>query len=151
MSKVRSVRAVTLTYRAKRLRRACTDAEARLWEALRDRRLGGWKWRRQAPCGPFILDFLCAQARLVVELDGSQHAEQQVYDARRTAQLAAMGLRVLRFWNSEVLANLDGVCVSILEALDEASRQGRCRAAPAVRGPAIEPPSPYPLPQAGEE
>ncbi len=92
------------------------DAEARLWHALRAKRLGGWKWKRQVPFGPFILDFLCREARLVVEVDGGQHAERVAYDQRRTAYLQRSGLRVLRFWNSEVRANREGVCDAILDA-----------------------------------
>jgi adenine-specific DNA-methyltransferase len=100
------------------LRHDDTEAEARLWESLRDRRLGGWKWRRQVPRGPFIVDFYCAEAKLVVELDGGQHADQVEYDERRTAYLASTGLRVLRFWNSDVLTNRDGVCLTILDACE---------------------------------
>jgi adenine-specific DNA-methyltransferase len=66
--------------------------------------------------GPFIVDFLCAEAGLVVESDGGQHADQVAYDERRTAYLEALGLRVLRFWNSAVLTNRDGVCLTILDA-----------------------------------
>jgi adenine-specific DNA-methyltransferase len=104
--------------RARQLRADDTNAETRLWTALRDRRLGGWKWRRQAPRGPFVLDFLCSEARLVLELDGGQHAKAEAvdYDARRTAYLERQGLRVLRFWNSEVLTNRSGVCLTILQA-----------------------------------
>jgi very-short-patch-repair endonuclease len=113
---VRSVRKAIATHRAREMRRHDTDAEARLWGALRARRLGGWGWRRQVPFGPYILDFLCREAGLVIELDGGQHADQVDYDARRTAYLEARGLRVLRFWNSQVLTNRDGVCLSILHA-----------------------------------
>ena len=102
--------------RARALRRDDTDAEARLWNALRARRLGGWKWRRQVPTGPFILDFFCVEAGLVVELDGGQHSEQVAYDARRTEYLERLGLRVIRFWNSDVLTDRDAVCLTILEA-----------------------------------
>ena len=116
MAKVRTVRRVNAIARARELRREDTEAEKRLWTALRARRLGGWKWKRQVPWGPYFLDFLCLEAALVVEVDGSQHAEQAAYDARRTAYLARSGLRVPRFWNSEVLANSDGVCLSILDA-----------------------------------
>ena len=98
------------------MRREDTDAEARLWNALRAQRLGGWKWKRQVLFGPFILDFLCREARLVVEVDGSQHAEEIEYDQRRTAYLRRAGLRVPRFWNSEVLTNREGVCDAILRA-----------------------------------
>ena len=103
-------------HRARTLRRDDTLAEARLWNALRARRLGGWTWKRQVPWGPFILDFISTDARLVVELDGGQHADQVEYDDRRTAYLQRDGLRVIRFWNSAVLTNRDGVCESILDA-----------------------------------
>jgi adenine-specific DNA-methyltransferase len=108
------------TERARELRQESTRAERRLWGALRDRRLGGWKWKRQVPWGPYILDFLCVEAALVVEADGGQHAEQEAYDARRTAFLERSGLRVLRFWNHEVLSNTQGVCLTILDACEAA-------------------------------
>jgi len=90
---------VELTDRARELRTNQTEAERRLWNQLRDRRLGGWKWKRQTPRGPFIADFYCADAALVVELDGGQHAEDadRDRDARRTVVLEAEGLRVMRF------------------------------------------------------
>lgn len=105
-----------LTTRARDLRRNDTDAEARLWHALRNRKLGGWKWKRQAPRGPYIVDFLCAGRGLVVELDGGQHAEQVAYDERRTRYLESLGLTVLRFWNGAVHENCAGVCDVILAA-----------------------------------
>ena len=98
------------------MRREETKPEARLWNALRDRRLGGWKWRRQVVLGPYIVDFYCDAAKLVVEADGGQHSEQVGYDARRTAYLERQGLRVLRFWNHDVLTNSDGVCRMIIDA-----------------------------------
>jgi very-short-patch-repair endonuclease len=116
MAKVRTLRDTTPRDRARRLRREDTDAEARLWNVLRARRLGGWKWKRQVPQGSYILDFYCAEASLVVEVDGGQHSEQIAYDERRTAWLEGKGLRVLRFWNSDVLTNRDGVCLTILDA-----------------------------------
>jgi very-short-patch-repair endonuclease len=116
MATIRTLKDNKLRDRARALRRDDTDAEARLWNALRGRRLGGWRWRRQVPKGPFILDFLCVEAGLVVELDGGQHADQLAYDARRTAHLEGLGLRVIRFWNPEVMTNLDGVCLTILRA-----------------------------------
>ena len=85
---------------------------------MRDRRLGGWKWRRQVPAGPYIIDFYCAEAMLVVEVDGGQHSEQVPYDERRTAYLASRGLRVMRFWNTDVLTNCHGVCLTILDACE---------------------------------
>ncbi|MCR5877684.1 endonuclease domain-containing protein [Phenylobacterium sp. J367] len=102
--------------RARELRRDHTRAEARLWNALRAQRLGGWKWKRQVPFGPYFLDFLCREAGLAVELDGGQHSETEAYDAQRTAFLRRRGLRVIRFWNSYVLEDRDSVCTEILRA-----------------------------------
>lgn len=126
-------------HRARTLRRDDTQAEARLWNALRARRLGGWAWKRQVPWGPFILDFHCTDARLVVELDGGQHADQIEYDDRRTAYLERDGLRVLRFWNSAVLTNRDGVCESILDACgSDLLSPGKAERERAGRGPLRE-------------
>jgi very-short-patch-repair endonuclease len=116
MGTVRTLRRVATLTRARELRRSDTGAEARLWNALRAHRLGGWRWKRQVPWGPYFLDFLCVDAGLVVEVDGSQHADEVAYDERRTAYLKRSGLRVLRFWNHDVLTNRDGVCLSILDA-----------------------------------
>lgn len=116
MGRVGTVEIGVQRVRARAFRANDTEAEARLWQALKDRRLGGWKWRRQVPRGRYIVDFYCAEAKLVVELDGGQHSEQVAYDTRRTAQLNAEGQRVLRFWNSDVLTNRDGVCWTILNA-----------------------------------
>ena len=116
MAKVRTLRRVATIERARDLRRRDTGVEAKLWNALRAHRLGGWKWKRQVPWGPYFLDFICVEAGLVVEVDGGQHSEQLDYDARRTAYLEQSGLRVLRFWNTAVLTNRDGVCATILEA-----------------------------------
>ena len=98
---------------ARSLRRDMTEAEARLWHELRDRRLMGLKFRRQVPIPPYVADFLCAEAMLVVEIDGSQHGGS-VSDAARTAFLRGRGFRVLRFWNDEVLRELDSVCETII-------------------------------------
>ena len=92
-----------------------TDAERTFWNVVRDRRLEGFKFRRQATIAPYIVDFLCIDAKLVVEIDGGQHDE--IVDAPRTAFLEARGLRVVRFWNHDVLNNLDGVLVVVLAAL----------------------------------
>lgn len=127
MGKVISVASKLRRDRARRLRRDQTPSETRLWEALRGLRLDGWKWRRQAPVGPFIVDFLCLEAALAVELDGGIHAEQADRDARRDAYLRARGLQVLRFWNSEVSADFDGVCCAILSACRETDPRARGR------------------------
>jgi very-short-patch-repair endonuclease len=105
---------------ARRLRRAMSDAERALWYLLRDRRLRGYKFRRQRPVGPFIVDFACIAHCLVIEADGGQHAESET-DASRTQWLEAHGWRVLRFWNNEILHNRDGVVETILRAIEEAS------------------------------
>jgi very-short-patch-repair endonuclease len=106
--------------RARKLRREPSEAERRLWQALRQRQLAGYRFRRQHPLGRYVLDFVCLEARLVIEVDGGQHSEQQTYDQARTAWLAAQGFRVLRFWNHEVLNNLEAVKASIWETLGEA-------------------------------
>jgi len=93
-----------------------TDAEKRLWSALRDRRLVGYKFRRQRPIGPFIVDFACVERKLIVEADGGQHAGSE-RDEQRTARLERRGWRVLRFWNNDILANPSGVVETILRAL----------------------------------
>ncbi|HVY32944.1 MAG TPA: endonuclease domain-containing protein [Caulobacteraceae bacterium] len=102
--------------RARSLRASQTSPERLLWSKLRDRRLAGWKWRRQVPFAPYIADFYCIEAALVVELDGGQHSERADYDARRTAYLEQQGLRVIRFWNHQVLEDLDWVCGEIYAA-----------------------------------
>ena len=102
---------------ARGLRHTQTDAEIKLWSRLRDRRLGGFKFRRQFPLGPFFTDFCCMDKRLVVEVDGSQHSDMKDEDANRTQYLGQQGFRVQRFWNNDVLANTDAVCEQILEEL----------------------------------
>lgn len=104
---------------ARSLRRATTDAEARLWYRLRRQGLAGYKFRRQHPFGPYILDFYCTQARLVVEVDGGQHAEAEhvLRDMERTRYLERRGLSVLCFNNQEVMLETDAVLGVILEAL----------------------------------
>jgi len=101
--------------RARDLRRRQTDAEARLWRELRDRRFSGFKFRRQQPMGGFIIDFCCFEARLSIELDGGEHAEERHanYDRERTIALDRMGIRELRFWNTAVFENLAGVLATI--------------------------------------
>ena len=95
-----------------------TDAERLLWSGLRDRRLLGLKFRRQAPIGRFIVDFVCPEKRLIVEIDGGHHQEQRMSDASRTAWLSSRGFRVIRYWNNEVLEDIDSVMESIRMTLD---------------------------------
>jgi very-short-patch-repair endonuclease len=98
---------------ARAMRREPTEAEDRLWGALRGRRLDQIKFRRQVPVGAYIADFVCSEAMLIVEIDGSQHAES-TYDAERAAVLKRHGFRILRFWNDEVLRELNAVCETII-------------------------------------
>jgi len=95
------------------MRRQPTNAERALWHLLRDRRLSQTKWRRQVPLGPYIVDFVCFERRVVVECDGSQHAENAL-DAARDAWLTAQGFTVLRFWNHAVLKERSTVIDTIL-------------------------------------
>jgi len=108
--------------RARSLRRDSTDAERLIWNALRAHRMNGASFRRQTPIGPYIVDFACHAANLIVEIDGGQHFEDQNMkrDARRDAFLASKGFRVLRFNNHDVMTNKQGVLETIAAALDAA-------------------------------
>lgn len=119
--------------RARQLRKTMTDAEKKLWQLLRARQLEGYKFRRQRAIGPYIADFACRTHKFIVEADGGQHSESKS-DARRTHWLREHGWTVLRFWNNDILANIEGVQERILEVLRTQTR----------------PPHPDPLPQAGE-
>ena len=95
--------------RAKHLRKSQTPVEQRLWLALKGHRFCQYKFRRQVILGPYIVDFVCLKKRLVIELDGYQHLNNQLYDKIRTEYLESLGFSVLRFWNDEVLENWSGV------------------------------------------
>jgi very-short-patch-repair endonuclease len=120
--------------RARALRDASTDAERLLWSRLRDRRLGGYKFRRQHPVGPFFADLACIEAKLIVELDGGQHLDEEAEgaDQRRTDALSKHGFHVVRFSNRDMLARTESVMSAILDWL------------------VLHHPHPNPLPQAGE-
>lgn len=102
---------------SRKLRSEMTDAESCLWRRLRARQIHGLKFRRQHPVGKYILDFACIEARLVIEVDGGQHYELQNQDSKRSAWLESQGWKVLRFWNNEVLQNIEGVLAEVLNAL----------------------------------
>ncbi|HKP25716.1 MAG TPA: endonuclease domain-containing protein [Dongiaceae bacterium] len=102
--------------RARQLREQPTDAEMRLWKHLRQQQINGAHFRKQCPVGPYIADFACLRAKLIIELDGGQHADSAT-DAVRDAWFIAHGYRTLRFWNTDVLANTEGVITMIIEAL----------------------------------
>lgn len=103
--------------RERSLRREQTESERVLWMRLRDRRLAGFKFRRQHRIGPYFADFICVAFHLVIELDGSQHLDQVDYDIARSQFPQSQGYRVLRFWNDEVLLRMDDVLDEILRAL----------------------------------
>jgi very-short-patch-repair endonuclease len=121
---------------ARRLRRNQTDAERVLWFRLRDRRLAGLKFKRQVPIDRYVVDFACAERKLIIEVDGGQHDQRREQDNNRTAALEAMGYLVLRFWNNDVLQNTDGVLEAILST---------------VSASISEPPHPNPLPSGERE
>jgi very-short-patch-repair endonuclease len=128
---------------ARRLRRSQTDAERILWFRLRDRRFDGWKFRRQFPIDRFIVDFFCADAHLIIELDGGQHAVRAQHDKQRTRILEAMGYLVLRFWNNDVTQNIDGVLQVISDTLESHKAEPFSQTS--------EPPHPNPLPSGERE
>ena len=111
------------TRRARELRRRATAAERHLWQRLRARQLDGAKFRRQVPIGPYIVDFACLSSRIVIELDGGQHAEREHSrrDKRRDRFLEAKGFRVLRFWDNDVFTDMDGILSVIRDALAASS------------------------------
>ncbi|MDE2446085.1 MAG: endonuclease domain-containing protein [Alphaproteobacteria bacterium] len=101
---------------AKKLRKNMTDVEKKLWQNLRAKRFESFKFRRQVPIGNYIVDFVCFEKKLIIELDGSQH-EGSTHDAKRDAWLRAEGFTILRFWNNDINAALDGTLLAILEKL----------------------------------
>jgi very-short-patch-repair endonuclease len=125
---------------ARRLRREATEAERLLWLALRDRRLAGYKFRRQRPIGPYVADFVSIRYRLIIEVDGSQHAASEA-DEKRTAWLARYGWRVIRVWDNDVSENADAVAEYLLHVL---------QTQPTLTLPSLPRWAPLSLPQAGE-
>lgn len=131
-----------LTHSARRLRRDGTHVERLLWARLRGRRLNGWKFPRQFPVGRFVVDFCCPDAWLIIDLDGGQHGSERglVADRARTRELESCVYLVQRFWNAEIVENLDNVCEAVLNLL---------RGAPPGLDEALSP-SPQPSPHRGE-
>ena len=121
--------------RARALRKRLTEAERLLWRHLRNRELGGWKFRRQYPVGPYIVDFICVEKNVVIEVDGGQHAENEELDSQRSAYLNKMGYKVFRFWNNEVLQETEAVLRAIFTVLANGKQNS---------------PSPRPSPPLGE-
>lgn len=114
--------APSLTKKARALRTNLTEAEKKLWYHLRQKQMGH-KFRRQFPVGNYIVDFACIEKKLIVELDGGQHATQQAYDEKRTLFLETQGFHILRFWNNEVTENLEAVLSSISHSLTKEAIQ----------------------------
>jgi very-short-patch-repair endonuclease len=110
-----------LTTFARILRKQSTDVERKFWNEVRHSRLGGFKFKRQYSIGPYIVDFICTEARLVVELDGGQHADN-VSDQSRDAYLGNAEYKVLRFWNTDVMTNIEGVLTMVLKELEQRAR-----------------------------
>ncbi len=123
--------------KAQELRQHSTDAEQALWKRLRNRQLAGYKFRRQVPIGKYIVDFVCFEPKVVIEVDGGHHQEQARYDTARTTWLESQGFQVLRFWNHEVLTDAEAVQEALLGALQEDSLSPQS-------------PSPQPSPVKGE-
>jgi very-short-patch-repair endonuclease len=121
--------------RARTLRQQMTDAERVLWRHLRNRGLGGRKFRRQYLVGPYIVDFICPEKNVVIEVDGGQHADNEELDSQRSAYLNKMGYRVVRFWNNEVLQETEAVLEAIFAILSDTAENS---------------PSPRPSPPLGE-
>ena len=108
---------VSLLDNAKRLRSNMTDVEQKLWRELRAKRFADYKFRRQVPMRKYIADFVCFQPKVIIELDGGQHAEQVAYDKKRDEFFIEQGFAMLRFWNNEVVENWEGVLTMILNTL----------------------------------
>ncbi len=113
-----------LTAPAKGLRQRSAEAERLFWSRVRAHRLGGFKFKRQQPLGPYIVDFVCFEARLVVELDGGHHTQTLVSDTERDRWLSERGFRVTRFWNNEVLGNIEGVLAEVASTLSPSLSHG---------------------------
>lgn len=110
-----------ISHHAAQLRRDRTDAEEKFWQAVRNRQVDGFKFRFQHSLLPYIADFACLEAMMIVEIDGGQHSEKR--DAKRTAFLESEGFQILRFWNNDVLTNLDGVIYAVREALRRRTKE----------------------------
>ncbi len=132
--------------RGRELRQSVTESEKKLWGQLRSKQMYGFKFHRQQSVGAYIVDFVAHEAALIVELDGGQHAEQENYDTRRTRFLEQAGFRVLRFWNHEVMENLEGV----LQIIGSAVQVERTPTLPSPAGGGGQKPPPKPTPTLGQ-
>jgi len=112
-----------IKHQAIRLRKESTPAERKLWPRIRNDQLEV-TFRRQHAIGNYIPDFYSPKAKLIIELDGSQHLEQKDYDEKRTKYLESLGYKVIRFWNNDVMKNMDGVILTILQSLEDENKNG---------------------------
>jgi len=119
---INSTSAMSLTNKARSLRKNQTDVEQLVWKHLRNRQLYNYKFRRQFPIEPYIADFVCLDLKLIIELDGGQHASQIDYDNQRSLFLEQRGFKVIRFWNNDVIENTVGVLEAIYLAILEITK-----------------------------
>jgi len=110
-----------MTKLAKGLRKRSTEAEITIWQKIRSKQLNGHKFKRQQPIGNYIVDFVCFDRKLIIEIDGGQHAIEKEKDQQRELWLQSEGFAILRFWNTEIFENIDGVLASIMEKLNTPS------------------------------
>ncbi len=110
---------MNIKQKARQLRAHQTDAEQAFWKLVKGKQINGYKFRRQHPIPPYIVDFICPEKKLIIELDGGQHAETVSYDQKRTMFLESKDYQVLRFWNDEVLKNISGVYEVLVKHLDD--------------------------------
>jgi very-short-patch-repair endonuclease len=133
-----------LSHLARPLRKNLTEAERWLWNHLRNRNLNGWKFRRQHPIGPFVVDFVCIEKKLIIEVDGSQHTQKVEPDTKRTAFFQGEGYQVLRFWNHQVLREGMAVIDAILSPLDKLPTPIPVRGQENPEGKNLKPSPPFP-------
>lgn len=106
------------TKKARKLRKNMTDAEQKLWSHLRHKQVGGYKFRRQFPLDSYVVDFICLEKKLIIEIDGGQHNNESEYENKRTEFLESQGYTILRFWNNDVLKNIYGVVKVVSKELE---------------------------------
>jgi len=133
------------TSHAKALRNNPTEAERFLWSMLRRKQLAEFRFRRQVPIGPYVADFVCLSARLIVEVDGGQHGRREAHDRKRTVWLESQNFRVMRFWNNEILGNDTGVLEMIMAALKVAPAAMKRASSNTLRRRESPPPQPSPV------
>jgi very-short-patch-repair endonuclease len=127
---------------ARKLRRSSTGVERKLWHRIRDKQVEDFRFRRQRPIGKYIVDFVSLEAKLIIEVDGGQHATREVQDAARTIFLESLGYRVVRFWNNEVIDDMEGVLERIRATLLQSAKSNPTPRPPRGRGGSLTSPAP---------